>query len=148
MIGYNINVANVVAAMFTATGQDIACVHESSLGSSTCSAQPGGALRQHRAAEPDRRHRRRRDASAGAERVARVDGLRGAGQGARLAEIIAGYCLALDLSTLAAIASGQFAAAHEKLGRNRPVRWFEREELDAAFFEPMLRRSLGDAALT
>jgi hydroxymethylglutaryl-CoA reductase len=28
MIGYNINVANVIAAIFTATGQDIACVHE------------------------------------------------------------------------------------------------------------------------
>ena len=31
MVGYNINVANIVAAMFTACGQDIACVHESSL---------------------------------------------------------------------------------------------------------------------
>jgi len=31
MVGININVANVVAAMFTALGQDIACVHESAL---------------------------------------------------------------------------------------------------------------------
>ena len=31
MVGYNANVANVVAALFTATGQDIASVHESSV---------------------------------------------------------------------------------------------------------------------
>ena len=72
-------------------------------------------------------------------------GCAGPGKVFRLAEIIAGYCLSLDLSTLAAVASGEFAAAHEKLGRNRPVRHLEREELDAAFFEPMLRRSLDDA---
>jgi len=30
--GFNINVANVVAGIFAATGQDIASVHESSLG--------------------------------------------------------------------------------------------------------------------
>jgi len=31
MIGFNINVANVIGAIFTATGQDIACVHECSV---------------------------------------------------------------------------------------------------------------------
>jgi hydroxymethylglutaryl-CoA reductase (NADPH) len=31
MIGININVANIIGSMFTALGQDIACVHESSL---------------------------------------------------------------------------------------------------------------------
>ena len=28
-IGFNVNVANVIAAIFTATGQDIACIVES-----------------------------------------------------------------------------------------------------------------------
>lgn len=32
MVGMNINIANVIGAIFTATGQDIACVHESSIG--------------------------------------------------------------------------------------------------------------------
>jgi len=32
MIGININIANMVAALFTSTGQDIASVHESSIG--------------------------------------------------------------------------------------------------------------------
>src|SRR5262249_24366768 len=30
-LGFNVNVSNMVAAMFAATGQDIACVHESSV---------------------------------------------------------------------------------------------------------------------
>ena len=45
MIGYNINIANVIAAMFTACGQDIACVHESSLGHLSMKASPGRSLR-------------------------------------------------------------------------------------------------------
>ena len=32
MVGYNINVANAVAGIFAATGQDLACIHESSCG--------------------------------------------------------------------------------------------------------------------
>ena len=32
MIGYNINVANAIAAIFVATGQDLACIHESGTG--------------------------------------------------------------------------------------------------------------------
>ena len=32
VFGLKINVANVIAAIFTATGQDIACVHESRTG--------------------------------------------------------------------------------------------------------------------
>ena len=40
MIGHNVNVANVVAGAFIATGQDIACVHESSLAQLTMQAGP------------------------------------------------------------------------------------------------------------
>jgi aminoglycoside phosphotransferase (APT) family kinase protein len=65
----------------------------------------------------------------------------------RFAEIIAGFCLALDLSTLAAVAGGQFAAAHERMGRNRPVAPFTESDLGPRFFEPGLRRTLGDETL-
>ncbi|MGZ3425181.1 MAG: phosphotransferase, partial [Polyangia bacterium] len=148
MIGYNVNIANVIAAMYAATGQDLACVHESSLGQLYMNAQPDGLFASlvlpslivgtvgggtHLPAQ---------------HALLDMMGCAGPGKVFRLAEIIAGYCLSLDLSTLSAVASGEFAAAHEKLGRNRPVRHFAREELDAAFFEPMLRRSLDDAALT
>ena len=42
MIGHNVNVANAVAAIFTATGQDIACVHESAVGLLDVSAAGDG----------------------------------------------------------------------------------------------------------
>ena len=56
----------------------------------------------------------------------------------RLAEIIVGFALGLDLSTLAAIASGQFATAHEKLGRNRPTHGLKDEHLNRDFFAMVL----------
>ena len=148
MIGYNVNIANVIAAMFAATGQDLACVHESSVGQLYMNAQPDGLFASlvlpslivgtvgggtHLPAQ---------------NALLEMMGCAGPGKVFRLAEIIAGYCLSLDLSTLSAVASGEFAAAHEKLGRNRPVEHLQRDELDAGFFEPMLRRSLDDQALT
>ncbi|HEX6210081.1 MAG TPA: phosphotransferase, partial [Methylomirabilota bacterium] len=146
-VGWNINVANIVAAMFTATGQDIACVHESSVAllyvreakegvyaslvlPSLVVGTVGGGTHLPRQAE-----------------LLAMLGCAGADKVSRLAEIIAGFCLALDLSTLAAIAGGQFVAAHERLGRNRPVDWFTRNDLVPAFFEPGVRRALGDPTL-
>ena len=56
----------------------------------------------------------------------------------RLAEMIAGFALGLDLSTMAAVASGQFATAHEKLGRNHPTHGLKDEYLNREFFEKVL----------
>jgi hydroxymethylglutaryl-CoA reductase (NADPH) len=61
---------------------------------------------------------------------------------------VAGFCLALDLSTLSAVASGQFASAHERLGRNRPVDFFAAKDLTPAFFTPGVRRIHDDPQLT
>ena len=47
-------------------------------------------------------------------------GCDGSGKANRLAEIIAAVCIAGETSTVAAIVSGEFVAAHERLGRNRP----------------------------
>jgi hydroxymethylglutaryl-CoA reductase (NADPH) len=143
MVGYNINVTNVIAAMFAATGQDIACVHESGLG--VLSVQPDGTDGIYASlllpglavgtvgggtALPAQRDYL---AMIGCERE---------GGGERLAEIITGFALALELSTCAAMVGGQFADAHERLGRNKPVDWFTREDVDAALLQPMLARSL------
>lgn len=135
MVGMNINIANVIGAMFTATGQDIACVHESSIGqlyleltddnevyatlrlpSLVVGSVGGGtSLAQQR-------------------ECLEMIGCAGPGCSHKLAEVIAGFCLALDLSTLSAIASDQFARAHEKLGRNRPVEWLKLGDLNNEFF--------------
>jgi NADP-dependent 3-hydroxy-3-methylglutaryl-CoA reductase len=147
MVGYNINVANIVAAMFTACGQDIACVHESSVAQLHLEGVEGGVYASmlmpclivgtvgggtHVQDQKD---------------LLDLMGCAGSGHSRRLAEIIAGFCLSLDLSTLAAIASGQFATAHEKMGRNRPVEWLKREELDPGFFQRGLREALDDPNL-
>ncbi|MEU6523296.1 hydroxymethylglutaryl-CoA reductase [Streptomyces sp. NPDC046924] len=122
VLGSNANTANIVAAIFTATGQDIACVHESSVGQFILERTrdgvyasmtlPGLAVgtvgggthlpTQHELLE--------------------AMGCTGRGSAVRLAEIIAGFALALDLSTVSAAVAGHFADAHERLGRNRPPR--------------------------
>ena len=139
MVGFNINVANVIAAMFTATGQDIASVHESSLGqlhlqevdeglyaSMTLPALIVGTVGGGTSLPRQKQ-------------LLESMGCHGPGKVSKLAEIIAGYCLALDLSTMAAIASGQFVAAHERLGRNRPVEFFTGADLTPDFFTEVLR---------
>lgn len=138
----NANIANIIAAVFTATGQDIACVHESASGnlhmevtqrgdlyasiSLPClivgTVGGGTSLAQQR------------------ECLAMM-GCSGVGNAHKLAEITAGLCLALDLSTLAAIASGQFAHAHERLGRNRPVNHLRLSELDHLFFNTICNQT-------
>ncbi len=134
MIGVNVNIANIIAAMFTATGQDIASVHESSLGILSMEAAEGGIYVSLLLPSliigtvgggtglPDQ------------NQFLQMLGCAGSGHAARLAEIIAGYCLALDVSTLAALATGQFATAHERMGRNRPVHNLQAEELTPEFF--------------
>lgn len=121
MVGMNINIANVIAAIFIATGQDIASVHESSVGQLnlelneddsvyasltlpcllTGTVGGGTGLPQQ-------------------QECLKLMGCAGAGKMAAFTEVIAGFCLALELSTLSALAADEFANAHERLGRNRP----------------------------
>lgn len=148
MIGININVANVIAAMFTSLGQDIACVHESSLaqlhielnadGDAYCTmtlpslviGTVGGGTNLTQQKE-----------------CLNLIGCAGSGNAHKLGEIIAAYCLALDLSTLAAIAADQFARAHEKLGRNRPVDFLKLGDFTPDLFNQAVRE-LGVHELT
>ncbi|MFF0504629.1 hydroxymethylglutaryl-CoA reductase [Streptomyces fimicarius] len=132
-LGSNGNCANIVAAVFAATGQDIACVHESGTGQFVLERTrdgvyasmtlPGLALGT---------------VGGGTHLPAQRElleflGCTGPGSAARLAEIITGFALALDLSTVSAVVSGDFADAHDRLGRTRPP--------DAA---PPPRRPAGD----
>lgn len=138
MIGSNINFANPIAGIFTATGQDIACVHESAVGifklreeddglfftahlPSLVIGTVGGGTKL-----PTQRE------------CLELMGCYGAGKSFRLAEIIAATCLALDISTGAAVASNEFASAHERLGRNRPERHLSRSEITSEFFTSLL----------
>lgn len=147
MIGFNINVANIVGAMFAALGQDIACVHECSLGQFHMERVPEGVYVSMMMPSlivgtvgggtwlPQQKE------------LLKMIGCSGVGHAHRLAEIIAGYCLSLDISTLSAIAAGHFAKAHEKLGRNRPVEYLKKGDLNEAFFEQMMRKQLEDDSI-
>jgi len=120
-IGYNGHYANGLAAIFIACGQDVANIVNSAVGitnfevdergslyasvtiPSLCVATVGGGT------------------SLGTSREClEILGCAGSGHAAKFAEIIAATLLAGELSMGAAIASGEFVAAHERYGRNKP----------------------------
>ncbi len=142
MVGININIANVIGAMFTATGQDIACVHESSIGQLHLELTEDGEAVYASMVLPSLVIGTVGGGTSLTQQRECLEllGCAGPGNAARLAEIICGFCLALDLSTLSAIASGQFASAHEKLGRNRPVDTLKQGDLNAGFFQRIMRQ--------
>lgn len=121
-VGCHYNVSNALAGIFTATGQDIACVHESAGAMVFMELQPRGdlyvsitlpslvvgtvgggtGLQQQR------------------EWLQQL-GCAGSGKVMRFAECIAACCMGLELSTMAALTSDDYAHAHERMGRNRPA---------------------------
>ncbi len=121
-IGVSGHVANGIAALFAACGQDIASVTESSLGITRleltnegdlhCSltlpnlmvGTVGGGTRMPTARE--------------CLRIMRCEGsLEGKEQSAKFAEICAAVCLAGEISIVGALCAGDFAEAHRRLGR-------------------------------
>ncbi len=138
MVGANINFANIIAGLFSSTGQDIACVHESALGylkmrqdnedlvvsaylPSIVIGTVGGGTQLPTQAE-----------------CLALMGCAGAGKAFRFAEIIGAACLALDLSTAAAVATNEFVHAHEHFGRNRPNAKLAWSQIDTKFFSDLL----------
>ncbi len=120
-LGYNGHIANGLAALFIACGQDVANVANSAVGITSFEVLPGGDLYA--------------SVTLPSLTVATVGGGTGfgtareclemlgcAGEGGapKLAEITAATVLAGELSMGAAIASGEFVDAHETYGRNRP----------------------------
>ncbi len=138
MVGYNINVANTIAAIFVATGQDLASIHESSVGTLHLAKKDNGLFLQ--LTLPNLVI-----GSVGGgtslPRQAQALGIMdcyGSGKVERFAKLIAGFALGLEISTYSAIVSGEFAKAHEKLGRNKPVQWLLPSELTSNFVQSSL----------
>jgi hydroxymethylglutaryl-CoA reductase (NADPH) len=119
---WGVQTANGLAALFLACGQDVAYVTESATGFLELAVEPDGALyaglhlpslilgtvgggsQQGTAAE-----------------CLSILGCSGAQRARRFAEVAAAACLAGDLSLMASFVAGDFVAAHERLGRNRPA---------------------------
>ncbi|MCR8844551.1 phosphotransferase [Paenibacillus sp. SC116] len=146
MIGHNVNFANVIAGVFSATGQDMASIHEASCG--IFKARPeGGGISFHvqlpslvigtvggGTGLPTQRE------------CLEMMGCYGRGKVYKLAEIIASACLALDLSTSSAIISNEFVKAHERLGRKAEGVGIRRNDIKPRFFQALLGEAYGKVA--
>jgi hydroxymethylglutaryl-CoA reductase (NADPH) len=120
-IGYNAHYANGLAAIFIATGQDVANVVNSACGITNFELDPAGIYAS---------------VTLPALSVATVGGgtglptqrealeimsCYGSNHARKLAEIVAATLLGGEISMGAALASGDFVSAHERYGRNRPA---------------------------
>ena len=115
--GYNAHVANMLAAVFIACGQDPAQVVEGSMATTTAELVDGDLYVSLRLPSLE-------VGTVGggtrlpcqSEALSVMDCL-GKGKAKKFAEIVGAVCLAGELSTLAAQGSGQLASAHKSLGR-------------------------------
>jgi len=145
-MGANGHFANIAAALFLATGQDMAHVVEASLGVTIAELQSGSASRRATCSylPGEARGCARRSAWPAPDlyfsvylpdlMVGMVGGgtrlpsqqqvlkMLGNPSAIELAGIIGGSVLAGELSLTAALASGDLAKAHQKLGRPKPTR--------------------------
>lgn len=138
MIGFNINVANAIAAIFVATGQDLASIHESSTGILNIEKSDAGLY-----CSINLPSLVIGTVGGGTQLPTQNEALKimkcnGTGKVERFAKLIAGFALSLEISTFAAVVGGQFAKAHEKLGRNKPVNWLTKSDVN----ENLIQRCL------
>ncbi len=144
-IGFNINVSNIVSGLFLATGQDAACIHESSIAELHLEAMGedlyatlympslivgtiGGGTHL-----PSFR-----------DNLDLLGCLQGENSADRLAQTIASFALALELSTVSAVSGGQFVDAHENGARKASLPSLKSADLNEDFF----KRSLDDQGIT
>jgi hydroxymethylglutaryl-CoA reductase (NADPH) len=119
-LGFNSHFANIIAAIFLATGQDPAHVVEGSMGITTVKVLKNGdlffaiylpALMIGTVGGGTN--------LATQKEALQILGVWGNGKAQKFAEIIAGAVLAGEISLLASLAEGSLAKAHERLGRGK-----------------------------
>jgi hydroxymethylglutaryl-CoA reductase (NADPH) len=121
-IGFNAHYANGLAALFIACGQDVANVANAAVGITDYEVTGDGDLYASVTLPSLTVATVGGGTGIGTSREC-LDmlGCSGAGHAPKLAEIFAATLLAGELSMAAAIGSGEFVAAHEAYGRNRPA---------------------------
>lgn len=117
-IGVNGHIANGIAALFLACGQDVACVSEASVGVTRLEVTDQGDLY----AAVSLPNLIVGSVGGGtrlptAQECLRIMDCLGDGRATKLAEICAALTLAGELSIVGALCSGDFARAHAALGR-------------------------------
>lgn len=116
-LGYNAHAANMVAALYIATGQDPAQVVEASSCFTTCEASPEGLYISVRMPSVEVGTVGGGTRLPSQSEALEMIGCKGAGKALKLAEIVSVTVLAGELSTLAAQAAGHLGKAHGELGR-------------------------------
>lgn len=118
-IGVQGHFANGLAALFLATGQDVACVSEAAVGTTRFEARDDGSLYAS-VTLPNLIVGTVGGGTGLPGQAACLDllGLRGSGHARALAEVAAALALAGELSIIGALAAGHFARAHQKLARD------------------------------
>ena len=120
-IGYNGQLANGLAAIFIACGQDVANIVNSAVGITNFELDQNGDLYASVTLPSLTVATVGGGTALGTSREClEVLGCAGSSQAGKFAEIICATLLAGELSMGAAIASDEFVAAHETYGRNRP----------------------------
>jgi hydroxymethylglutaryl-CoA reductase (NADPH) len=120
-VGYNGHFANGLTAMFIATGQDVANIANAAVGINSLEVLDDGDFYASVTLPSLVVATVGGGTALGSSREClQLLGCFGPGRAAKLAEIMAASLLAGELSIGAAIASGEFVAAHEQYGRNRP----------------------------
>ena len=120
-IGYNGQLANGLAAIFIACGQDVANIVNSAVGITNFELDHNGDLYASVTLPALTVATVGGGTALGTSREClEILGCAGSGKAGKFAEIICATLLAGELSMGAAIASGEFVAAHETYGRNRP----------------------------
>lgn len=120
-VGHNSQYANGLAAIFVACGQDVANVVNSSVGITNFELTPEGDLSASVTLPSLSVATVGGGTGLGTSREClALLGCAGTGHATKFAEIVASAVLAGELSMAAAVASGEFVAAHEAYGRNRP----------------------------
>ena len=116
-LSYNAHYANMVAAIFLATGQDAAHVVEGSLGITTAEARDGDLYFSVNLPDLPVATVGGGTSLEVANEGLNILGVAGSGKAKEFAEIVASTVLAGELSLVGALAAGHLARAHQELGR-------------------------------
>ena len=135
VVGGTMNIANVIAGIFAATGQDLASIHESSVGITQIEKVEGGLYVSLSIPALVIGTVGGGTNLPVAQTVLKLMNCKGKGKIERFAKLIAGFALSIEISILAAMASGQFARAHQKLGKNKTVNWLLKSDLTTEFIK-------------
>jgi hydroxymethylglutaryl-CoA reductase (NADPH) len=120
-IGYNAQYANGLTAIFIATGQDVANVVNASCGITNFELQPEGLYVSVTLPALSVATIGGGTGLATQREALSIIGCYGASKAKKFAEVVAAAVLGGEISMGAAITTGEFVAAHEHYGRNRPT---------------------------